>query len=344
MALKFFLYLVLLAALAICVGSNPSLVLRQPVERGGSASGWRPDAKPKEARCEPSQARYGSKCYAELAKVSLDCELDLGGEGSLDTLCRLRSSVTLGASSFIVGAGALEIEHHVSISCAAPGCEVVVLLAKSLVLAPGSAIRGGSLTIQAANVTVLENASITTTALGGAGASGSPPGIAGAGAGHGGRGASCVDDFDGGDIYAWETLAAPWSHGSRGGSTNESILDLGGAGGGRIAIATRKLLLNDTVESNGGSVGLQGGGGSGGSIAIKALTMYAALFSSPYHSVNHLAASNLTLSSMHVMLWMQRRERRDDLSLRRDRARRRRRGPRRSRLQPAPGRRRRQPR
>jgi hypothetical protein len=126
------------------VGSNRSLVLRQPAEHGGSASGgnlWRLDAKPKEARCKPSQARYGSKCYAGFAKVLLDCELDLGGEGSFDTLCRLQSSVSLGVNSFIIGAGALEIEHHVSLSYAAPGCEVVVLLAKSLVLAPGSAIR-----------------------------------------------------------------------------------------------------------------------------------------------------------------------------------------------------------
>lgn len=293
MALKFFLYLVLLASLAICVTSNPSLILRQPVERGGSSSGansWRPNAKPnaksKEPRCGPSQSHYDSKCFAKLANQSLGCELDLGGEGSFDTLCRINTSVTLGASTFIVGAGALEIGHHVSLSCSAPGCEIVILLSKNLLLAPGSAISGGSLTIQAANVTIQENAFITTTALGGTppnSASGTPLSLDGAGAGHGGRGASCEEDVDawGGDIYAWETLAAPWSHGSRGGTTKESQLDLGGAGGGRIAITTEDLLLNGTIESNGDSVGSRGGGGSGGSIAIKAQTMYATMFAVP---------------------------------------------------------------
>ena len=270
MALKFFFYLVLLASLAIFVTSEPSLIL-QPVENP-----WRPNAKPKPARCGPSQAYYDDKCYAKLANQSVGCESDLGGEGSLDTLCRLLSSVTLGASSFIVGAGALEIGHHVSLSCSAPGCEIVVLLSKNLALAPGAAISGGSLTIQAANIIIQENAFITTTALGGdppADAGGTPASLDGAGGGHGGRGASCEEDADawGGDVYAWETLAAPWSYGSRGGTTSES--KLGGAGGGRVAITTGELLLNGTVKSKGDSVGLRGGGGSGGSIAIKATNM-----------------------------------------------------------------------
>ncbi|KAG0610062.1 hypothetical protein M758_7G036100 [Ceratodon purpureus] len=285
MALKFFLYLVLLASLAVCVTSNPSLIIRQPVERGGSSSdanSWRPNVKPnaksKEPRCGPSQAHYDFKCYAKLANQSLGCESDLGGEGSLDTLCRINSSISLGASSFIVGAGALEIGHHVSLSCSSPGCDIVILLSSNLLLAPGSAISGGSLTIQAANITIQENAFITTTALGGAtppSASGTPLGLDGAGAGHGGRGASCEDDDDawGGDIYSWETLAEPWTHGSRGGTTKESQLDLGGAGGGRIAITTEELLLNGTIEANGDSVRLPGGGGSGGSIVLKAQTI-----------------------------------------------------------------------
>ena len=122
------------------VGSNPSLVLRQPMEHGGSASGEGGGIYRSRMQ-KPSQARYGSKYYAGLAKVLLNCKLDLGREGSLDSLSKLQSSISLGTNSFIVRAWMLKIKHHVSLSCAMPRCEVVVLLTKNLVLALGSAIR-----------------------------------------------------------------------------------------------------------------------------------------------------------------------------------------------------------
>lgn len=286
---KFFLCLEILASLAICSTSEPGLI-QQSAPRSAysdisvSENSWQPNVRPpwkpnvKPPRCDPSQPRYDSKCYAKLVNQSLRCESDLGGVGSLETLCRLRFSITLGASSFIVGAGTLEIDHHVTLACASPGCEIVVLLSGNLILGPDSSISGGSLTIQAANLTLLDKSSINSTALGGAppiGTSGTPSNFEGAGGGHGGRGASCEQTDDqlgtgGGDIYSWETLSAPWSHGSRGGTTEETSRDLGGAGGGRIAITTGELSINGAIVANGGSVGLSGGGGSGGSIIIRA--------------------------------------------------------------------------
>uniref|UniRef100_A0A7I4AXX0 DUF8003 domain-containing protein n=1 Tax=Physcomitrium patens TaxID=3218 RepID=A0A7I4AXX0_PHYPA len=292
---KWFLFLEILASLAIFTTSENSLI-RQPASQSISSSSsedrnsWRPDVKPpwranvklngNPPRCEASQMRYDPECYSKLANQSVGCESDLGGVGSLDSFCRLRSSVVLGTTSLIVGAGTLEIDHHVSLACPTAGCEIVVLLSGNLILGPDSSISGGSLTIQAENVTVLDRSSITSTASAGdppIGTSGTPSNTEGAGGGHGGRGASCERSEDkdqrdtwGGDTYSWETLTAPWSHGSRGGTTEERDLDLGGAGGGRIAITTVELNLNGVIEANGGSVGLHGGGGSGGSIIISA--------------------------------------------------------------------------
>jgi hypothetical protein len=281
---KFFLCLVILLSLASSTSARSESVILQPLDASSSAGdeaglSW----VPPKARCDASQPRFEVKCYAKQMNQSLGCESDLGGVGSLDTLCRVRSSIALGPSSIIVGAGTLELAHHVSLSCASPGCEIVLLLAGNLILGPDSSISGGTLTIQAANITIQDRSSIDSTALAGTpppGTSGTPSNFEGAGGGYGGRGASCErnegkdqGDVWGGDMYEWETLATPWSHGSRGGTTEEERFDLGGAGGGRIAMTTGELLINGSVAADGGSVGDKGGGGSGGSIVIKARNM-----------------------------------------------------------------------
>lgn len=234
-------------------------------------------------QCARSQPRYASRCYAELMNQSLHCEDDLLGVGSLDTLCTLTESVMPGANLSIVGTGTLEISHNVSLSCAGPGCEILILLAGNLVMGANSTIRGGTLTIQAANVTVGAHGSIDATSLAGkppAQTSGTPQEAQGAGGGHGGRGASCEvgreDEVGtwGGDMYNWEKLSKPWVYGSRGGTTRDEASDLGGGGGGRIAITVEEvLLLAGSIEANGGSVGKDGGGGSGGSVMVAAQQM-----------------------------------------------------------------------
>lgn len=112
------------------------------------------------------------------------------------------------------------------------------------------------------------------------GASGTPSGTEGAGAGHGGRGASCLKDKSkdqrdvwGGDMYGWSTLMKPWDFGSSGGTTVKNA-DLGGKGGGRMNVTVVGILvINGSIEADGGSVGNDGGGGSGGSLFIQASRM-----------------------------------------------------------------------
>lgn len=278
-------FVVLVFSLAVVASASESIIL-QPRSCSPELS-WRPNGTPPKPtptpNCDPSQARYDGSCYPKLGNKSLICESDLGGVGSLETLCTLRSSVPLLASSVLVGNGSLELAHHVSLSCATPGCEIVILLTGNLTLSPDSSIRGGSLTIQAARIVIDEGASLNATALAGTpppGTSGTPSNFEGAGGGHGGRGASCErnegkDQADvwGGDMYEWEALVTPWSHGSRGGTTEDGEGELGGAGGGRIAITTEELRVLGTVEADGGSVDAKGGGGSGGSIVITAVNM-----------------------------------------------------------------------
>lgn len=218
------------------------------------------------------------------AEQSLFCERDLSGVGSLETLCVLNRSVSFEVdSTVVVGSGTLEIQPNVLISCNVPGCNLTILLNGDFNVGANSSIRCGSLWIQAANLNLGDSASLNSTAFGGkppSGASGTPSGTDGAGGGHGGRGAFCLQDETkeqrdtwGGDSYAWTTLEDPWSFGSNGGTTNENK-DFGGKGGGRINVTvTGILVVNGSIEADGGSVGEEGGGGSGGSLYIKASRM-----------------------------------------------------------------------
>uniref|UniRef100_M8BGT4 DUF8003 domain-containing protein n=1 Tax=Aegilops tauschii TaxID=37682 RepID=M8BGT4_AEGTA len=78
----------------------------------------------------------------------------------------------------------------------------------------------------------------------------------------------------GGDVYAWAFLDNPWSYGSKGGSLTADE-NLGGDGGGRVLLRASEILTVDGVVLAEGGVGsLRGGGGSGGSIMIKAFKLY----------------------------------------------------------------------
>ncbi|EOY24117.1 Uncharacterized protein TCM_015803 isoform 1 [Theobroma cacao] len=210
---------------------------------------------------------------------SLSCE-DLGGVGSFNTTCLLNSNLYLSSDLYIYGTGNLEILPHVSIKCPTEGCMVTFNMSGNVNVGQHVAIVAGSVVIYASNLTVGPNSAINTTSLAGSPppqTSGTPVGIDGAGGGHGGRGASCLKNnktsFWGGDVYAWSTLSEPWSYGSQGGSTSIEHR-FGGKGGGRVKLILKDMLyLNGSVTAEGGDGGLRGGGGSGGSIYIRAVKL-----------------------------------------------------------------------
>ncbi|PPD84480.1 hypothetical protein GOBAR_DD18560 [Gossypium barbadense] len=214
---------------------------------------------------------------------SLSCE-DLGGVGSFSSTCLLNSNLYLSSNLYIHGSGNLEILPHVSIECPKEGCMITFNMSGNVNLGQYVAVVAGSVVIYAANLTVGQNSAINTTSLAGSPppqTSGTPVGFDGAGGGHGGRGASCLKNnktnFWGGDVYAWSTLSEPWSYGSKGGSKVDSASGghrLGGEGGGRVKlIAEDMLYLNGSITAEGGDGGLKGGGGSGGSIYIRAVKL-----------------------------------------------------------------------
>ncbi|XVF52441.1 hypothetical protein PTKIN_Ptkin05aG0018300 [Pterospermum kingtungense] len=223
------------------------------------------------------------KSTSSLPNGSLSCE-DLRGVGSFNTTCLLNSNLYLSSDLYIYGTGNLEILPHVSIKCPTEGCSITFNMSGNVNMGQYVAIFAGSIVIYAANLTVGQNSAINTTSLAGPPppqTSGTPVGADGAGGGHGGRGASCLKNnqtsFWGGDVYAWSTLSEPWSYGSKGGSKGNDTSNrrqFGGKGGGRIKLIVKDMLyLNGSVMAEGGDGGLKGGGGSGGSIYIRAVKL-----------------------------------------------------------------------
>ncbi|KAL2610427.1 hypothetical protein R1flu_029000 [Riccia fluitans] len=217
----------------------------------------------------------------ELVNESLSCEADLHGFGSLDTYCIVNETITLETDAIIAGEGSLEIFPDITLSCPYAGCNISIVLSGNLILNVNASVLSGTLIIRAENVTAALGSSLSVKGLGGtppAQTSGIPVGFDGAGGGHGGRGACCVgesgkqqEDTWGGDVYAWSSLARPWSYGSRGGSTSKKE-NYGGGGGGRLSLTAGDVLeLRGKVDADGGSGGEFGGGGSGGSVIIRAI-------------------------------------------------------------------------
>ncbi|KAL5551245.1 hypothetical protein UlMin_001421 [Ulmus minor] len=210
---------------------------------------------------------------------SVSCE-DLGGVGSFNTTCLIKSNLSLNSDLHVYGTGNLEILRHVSVICAVEGCTVKFNLSGNVKVGHHASIIAGSVVFSAANLTMDYDSTINTTSLGGlppSQTSGTPFGYDGAGGGHGGRGASCVKSNKtsnwGGDVYAWSSLAEPWSYGSKG-SGSSAKTPYGGNGGGRVKLlVSDTLYINGSVISEGGIGGSNNGGGSGGSIFVHAVKL-----------------------------------------------------------------------
>lgn len=214
---------------------------------------------------------------------SVSCEDDLGGVGSLDTTCKIVSSVNISKNVYIAGKGNFYILSNVSVTCLALGCQVAINITGNFSLGEDAKVIVGSFDLEADNATFGNGSVVNTTALAGsppAQTSGTPQGIEGAGGGHGGRGACCLidkeklpEDVWGGDAYSWNSLRTPDSFGSKGGTTSKEE-DYGGGGGGIIKLIVRNFLeVNGSLVADGGNGSPRGGGGSGGSIYIKAHKM-----------------------------------------------------------------------
>ncbi|XP_058206673.1 uncharacterized protein LOC131320103 [Rhododendron vialii] len=214
---------------------------------------------------------------------SVSCEEDLNGVGSLNATCKLSYSLNFTDDVYIGGNGSLYILPGVMLSCPVDGCSVTVNMSGEFRLGLNAVIIAGTVSIEASNATLFNGSLINVTALAGPPpeqTSGTPTGATGAGGGHGGRGASCVvdnkklpEDVWGGDVYSWSSLGEPWSYGSKGGTTNREE-DYGGKGGGRIGLVVMNSIeLHGNLLADGGEGGIKGGGGSGGSIKIKAPKM-----------------------------------------------------------------------
>ncbi|KAB2077020.1 hypothetical protein ES319_A06G075800v1 [Gossypium barbadense] len=215
---------------------------------------------------------------------SLSCEEDLNGIGSLDTVCELNSSFSFDSDVYIAGNGSFHVLPNVILSCPMKDCSISINVSRGeFSLGQNAGVFTGTLFVSARNASFSKGSVVNVSSLAGqppAQTSGTPSGIQGAGGGHGGRGASCVsdnlklpDDVWGGDAYSWSSWDKPWSYGSKGGTTSKEE-DYGGEGGGRIRLEVEEAIeIGGSLLANGGDGGVKGGGGSGGSIYIKAHRM-----------------------------------------------------------------------
>lgn len=214
---------------------------------------------------------------------SVSCVEGLKGHGSLNTLCELNSSLIFEDDVYIEGNGSLYILPGVRLSCRLLGCSILINVSGEFSLGINSAIVAGLVSVNAWNSSFLDGSVVNVTGLAGdppAQTSGTPSGVQGSGGGHGGRGASCVtdntklpDDVWGGDAYSWSSLDEPASYGSKGGTTSKEE-KYGGEGGGRIWLEMNSTIdISGNLFADGGDGGIKGGGGSGGSIYVKAHRM-----------------------------------------------------------------------
>ncbi|MED6192115.1 hypothetical protein PIB30_117021 [Stylosanthes scabra] len=214
---------------------------------------------------------------------SVSCEGDLGGVGSLDTTCQITNDLNLTRDVYIAGKGNFNILPGVKFHCEIYGCVVTINVTGNFTLGANSSIVTGAFELESENAEFGNSSVVDTTGMAGnppPQTSGTPAGEDGGGGGHGGRGASCLTDTSklpedvwGGDAYAWDTLQNPQSFGSKGGSTSATV-DYGGLGGGIVKLMVHQVLeMNARVLADGASGGNKGGGGSGGSIYIKAHRM-----------------------------------------------------------------------
>lgn len=214
---------------------------------------------------------------------SVTCEDDLGGVGSLDTVCKIVSDLNITKNVYIAGKGNFYILPNVTVNCLFSGCEVVLNISGNFMLGENSSIFSGSFELSANNASFGNGSLVNTTGLAGQPppqTSGTPQGLDAAGGGYGARGAACLmdqkklaEDVWGGDAYGWSSLERPYSYGSKGGTSSKDV-DYGGGGGGIIKMSIVNFLeVNATLLADGGDGGTRGGGGSGGSIYVRAHKM-----------------------------------------------------------------------
>uniref|UniRef100_A0A0E0DAX6 Uncharacterized protein n=1 Tax=Oryza meridionalis TaxID=40149 RepID=A0A0E0DAX6_9ORYZ len=259
------------AAAAGLVGASPAsgLVLADEGGGGGGAGGRSFDG---------GAVRGELPCGSHTAR-SRSCE-EMNGSGSFDTTCVIGSSSSLDGDLCVYGDGSVVISPHVKIICPVAGCYIAINVSGSITIGEHVDLIAGSVSLYATNVSLDQRSTVNTTGLAGEPppqTSGTPHSLEGAGGGHGGRGASCKVSNDtnwGGDVYAWSTLAWPWSYGSKGGSMAADH-QFGGDGGGRVMLRASEFLnVDGDVLAEGGVGSLKGGGGSGGSIMIYAFKLY----------------------------------------------------------------------
>lgn len=214
---------------------------------------------------------------------SVSCADDLDGIGSLDTTCQIVGDLNLTRDAYISGKGNFYILPGVRFHCPTPGCSITVNISGNFSLGINASLVSGAFELAAHNASFLNGSVVNTTGLAGRPppeTSGTPQGISGAGGGHGGRGACCLvdhtklpEDVWGGDAYSWSSLQKPTSFGSRGGTTSKEA-DYGGLGGGRVKMEILGyVVVEGNILADGGDAGTKGGGGSGGSVYIKAYKM-----------------------------------------------------------------------
>ncbi|KAK1417918.1 hypothetical protein QVD17_27054 [Tagetes erecta] len=215
---------------------------------------------------------------------SASCQDDLGGVGSMDTTCKVVSSMNLTRNIYVAGKGNFYVLPNVTLNCSfVSGCEIGINVTGNFSLGENARILVGSFELVAMNAEFGNASLVNTTGLAGdppEQTSGTPHGLEGSGGGHGGRGAACLeddralpDDVWGGDAYAWSSLAKPLNYGSKGGTTSKEV-DYGGGGGGKIMVMVNgSIEMNGLLLAEGGDGSPRGGGGSGGSIYIKAYKM-----------------------------------------------------------------------
>jgi hypothetical protein len=220
----------------------------------------------------------GSTSCNSFSSNSFSCD-DLNGVGSFNTTCFIKSDTLLSSDLCIYGSGNLHLSPNTKLTCPIKGCRISVNLTGYIEIGSQALITAGSIKFNATNIFLNYKSIVNATALGGeppSQTSGIPQCCEKAGGGHGGRGASCLKLNKtnwGGDVYAWSTLSDPWSYGSKGGIAS-SKKECAGDGGGRVALwANKSLVIEGFVLAEGGEGGMEGGGGSGGSIVIHAFKL-----------------------------------------------------------------------
>ncbi|KAK4415618.1 hypothetical protein Salat_2669200 [Sesamum alatum] len=208
---------------------------------------------------------------------------DLKGIGSLNTTCELGYSLNFTDDVYIEGRGNLFVLQGVALTCPKLGCSIEINITGELRLNSFAQIVAGSVYIVSGNASLFGGSVINVTARAGKlpdPQTGTPDDAQGGGAGHGGRGASCVmdnkklpEDVWGGDAYSWESLDKPWSYGSKDvqgqllADGGDGGIKGGGGSGGSIYINSQKMTGSGKICASGGN-GFAGGGGGRVSVNV----------------------------------------------------------------------------